>query len=57
MEQKTDHVVLAVGVHSSDELAKERSRILVRLHTIGDARKVGRIAPGRTRRSSAWKLV
>ncbi len=43
-EEKIDHVVLSVGVRSNDKLAKELEPHFARLYTIGDSRKVGRIA-------------
>jgi len=57
-EEKTDHVVLAVGVRSNDKLALELAPHFPRLYTIGDARKVGRIAQAvRDGFDTAWKLV
>jgi hypothetical protein len=57
-EEKTDHVVLAVGVRSNDKLALELAPHFPRLYTIGDARKVGRIAQAvRDGFDTVWKLV
>ncbi|HQP30209.1 MAG TPA: NAD(P)/FAD-dependent oxidoreductase [Deltaproteobacteria bacterium] len=57
MEHAVDHVVLAVGVRSNDKLAKELRPHFVRLNTIGDARKIGRIAHAvRDGFDVAWNL-
>ena len=57
MDHVVDHVVLAVGVRSNDKFAKELRPHFVRLYTIGDARKVGRIAHAvRDGFDVAWNL-
>ncbi len=58
MEEKIDHVVLSVGVNSNDKLAKELEPHFERIYTIGDARKVGRIAQAvRDGFDTAWNLM
>jgi len=58
MEEKIDNVVLSVGVRSNDRLAKELRPHFVRLYTIGDARKIGRIAHAvRDGFDVAWNLT
>ncbi|GAB6271369.1 MAG: hypothetical protein STSR0003_12130 [Smithella sp.] len=50
--------MLAVGVRSNDKLALELAPHFPRLYTIGDARKVGRIAQAvRDGFDTVWKLV
>lgn len=57
MEHAVDHVVLSVGVRSNDKIAKELRPHYVRLYTIGDARKIGRIAHAtREGFDVAWNL-
>lgn len=57
-EEKTDYVVLSVGVRSNDKLAKELRPHFIRLYTIGDARQVGRIAQAvRDGFDVAWNLT
>ena len=57
MEHAIDQVVLAVGVRSNDKLAKELRPHFVRLYTVGDARKVGRIGQAvRDGFDVAWSL-
>lgn len=57
-EEKTDHVVLSVGVRSNNKLAKELEPHFARFYTIGDARKVGRIAQAvRDGFDTAWNLM
>lgn len=56
-EHPADFVVLAVGVKGDDSLARELKPGFPRLHTIGDARKVGRIAQAiRDGFDTAWNL-
>jgi hypothetical protein len=56
-EEKTDHVVLSVGVRCNNELAKELEPHFARLYTIGDARKIGRMAQAvRDGFDTAWNL-
>jgi 2,4-dienoyl-CoA reductase-like NADH-dependent reductase (Old Yellow Enzyme family)/thioredoxin reductase len=56
-EENIDHVVLSVGVKSNDKLAKELQPHFERVYTIGDARKVGRIAQAvRDGFDTAWSL-
>ena len=56
-EEKIDHVVLSVGVKSNDKLAKELQPHFERIYTIGDARKVGRIAQAvRDGFDTAWNM-
>jgi NADPH-dependent 2,4-dienoyl-CoA reductase/sulfur reductase-like enzyme len=56
-EEKIDHVVLSVGVASNDKLAKELQPYYKRIYTIGDARRVGRIAQAvRDGFKTAWRL-
>ncbi|PKL74251.1 MAG: NADH:flavin oxidoreductase, partial [Candidatus Melainabacteria bacterium HGW-Melainabacteria-1] len=57
-EEKIDHVVLSVGVRSNNKLAKELVLFFTRLYTIGDARKVGRIAQAvRDGFDTGWNLM
>jgi NADH dehydrogenase FAD-containing subunit len=57
-EENIDHVVLSVGVKSNDKLAKELQPHFERIYTIGDARKIGRIAQAvRDGFDTAWNLV
>ena len=57
-EEKADYVVLSVGVRSNDKLAKELGPHFARLYTIGDARKIGRIAQAvRDGFDTAWNLI
>jgi 2,4-dienoyl-CoA reductase-like NADH-dependent reductase (Old Yellow Enzyme family)/thioredoxin reductase len=56
-EEKIDYVVLSVGVKSNDKLAKELQPHFEKVYTIGDARKVGRIAQAvRDGFDTAWNL-
>ena len=56
-EEKADYVVLAVGVKSNDALARELGVFFSRCYTIGDARKIGRIAQAtRDGFDVAWNL-
>ncbi|HNY49164.1 MAG TPA: NAD(P)/FAD-dependent oxidoreductase [Smithella sp.] len=56
-EEKIDHVVLSVGVKCNDKLAKELQPHFERVYTIGDARKIGRIAQAiRDGFDSAWMI-
>ncbi|MDT8272429.1 MAG: FAD-dependent oxidoreductase [Desulfomonilia bacterium] len=56
-EQPVDHVVLAVGVQSNDVLAQQLRPYFPKLYTVGDARKVGRIAHAiRDGFDTAWNL-
>jgi NADPH-dependent 2,4-dienoyl-CoA reductase/sulfur reductase-like enzyme len=58
IEQKADYVVLAVGVKSNNALAAELKPYFPRLYTIGDAKKVGRIAHAiRDGFDTAWNLA
>lgn len=43
-EENVDYVVLSVGVKSNDKLAADLRPYVERIYTVGDARKVGRIA-------------
>jgi len=56
-EENMDYVVLSVGVKSNDKLARELQPHVERVYTIGDARKVGRIAQAvRDSFDTAWNL-
>ena len=56
-EENIDYVVLSVGVKSNDKLAKELQPHFERIYTIGDARKVGRIAQAmRDGFDTAWGI-
>jgi len=56
-EEKVDHVVLSVGVKSNDKLAGELQPHFERVFTVGDARKVGRIAQAvRDGFDTAWGI-
>ncbi|HUN56277.1 MAG TPA: FAD-dependent oxidoreductase [Smithella sp.] len=56
-EEKIDHVVLSMGVISNDKLAKELHPYYKRIYTVGDARKVGRIANAvRDGFKTAWRM-
>ncbi len=57
IERPADQVVLAVGVRSNNALADELRKEFSRVHTIGDARQIGRIANAtRDGFDIAWKL-
>ena len=57
-QEKVDNVVLSVGVRSNNKLAKELGPHFARLYTIGDARKIGRIAQAvRNGFDTAWNLM
>lgn len=58
LEENADQVVLSVGVRCNDKLARELKPHFARLYTIGDARKVGRIAQAvRDGFDTAWNLM
>jgi 2,4-dienoyl-CoA reductase-like NADH-dependent reductase (Old Yellow Enzyme family)/thioredoxin reductase len=57
-EEYIDYVVLSVGVKSNDKLARELQPYVERIYTIGDARKVGRIAQAvRDGFDTAWQIT
>lgn len=57
IEEEADHVVLSVGVRSNNKLAGELAPHFERFYTIGDARKVARIAQAvRDGFDTAWNL-
>jgi 2,4-dienoyl-CoA reductase-like NADH-dependent reductase (Old Yellow Enzyme family)/thioredoxin reductase len=56
-EEKIDYVVLSVGRISNDTLARELHPHVKKVYTIGDARKVGRVAQAvRDGFDTAWNL-
>jgi len=56
--EKIDQVVLSVGVRCNNQLVKELEPHFARLYTIGDARKVGRIAQAvRDGFDTGWNLM
>ena len=56
-EENIDYVVLSVGVVSNDKIAKELEPHFDRIYTVGDARKVGRIAQAiRDGFDTAWGI-